>query len=303
MGQCEDLENTIKAQYGDNYVEQAKASSESMSTLLTTIASNRCQTHFNYDTLVSDFCAKPENVFSSIGGGRTCKEFDTDGSKVGTWCLVDDRMRSRTDACNKTNLKSSYGSTAKSFCRQNPQESWCSCYNISNNICVSNMDAAGCKEIIGNLDSAKEFLKDGYDILKANAHCRPRVCNRPDRVFVPKGTLDDCKDSYRFCDKDIDIRTNTNSDIVLKCNKGMKASELPDWWDEGGDDDSWLTGDRSPPFDKFPLDQLPITEIPDEFDWEDDNVRYLTYGGAGSCVLCCCCIVVIMIVMSRLKKK
>lgn len=307
MGQCEVVEAQVKADYGDNYKEKLKESPEKMPTALSTIVSYGCENYFNYDQLVSEFCADPENVFSSIGGGKTCKEYDTDGSKVSAWCLAKEdqkvRMRTRTDACNKANLKGSYQGTAKTFCTQNPYDNWCSCYNVSNDVCASNMDAAGCKNSIGNLNDNKDFFKDGYSILKENAHCRPGVCNRPERAFVPDGVLNDCKASYTFCDQDIDIRSATNSDIVMKCNAGMKASELPDWWDEEDDDTSWLDEGRKPPFDKYPLNQLPITEIPSEFDWEDDNVKYLTGAGVGCCVICCCCIVLLIIMMSKLKKK
>ena len=308
MGQCEELENKIKTDYGDDYLKKLKAAPELMPTALKVIVSYGCEDYFKYDDIISEFCAKPENVFSSIGGTRSCKEFDTDGSKVSTWCLGKDdgkvRMRTRTDACNKTNLMGNYESTAIKYCNENPKDPWCSCYNVSKGICASNMDASGCKNSIGNLDANKKYFKDGYDILKANAHCRPGVCNRPERAFVPSGTLNDCKDSYRFCDKDIDIRSMSNSDIVLKCNLGMKASELPEWWDdEDEDSDWWLGGDRKPPFDKYPLNQLPITEIPEEFDWEDDNVKYLTYGGVGFCVICCCCLLIMLMIMSNLKKK
>jgi hypothetical protein len=58
---------------------------------------------------------------------------------------------------------------------------------------------------------------------------------------------------------------------------------------------------RQPPFDKFPLNKLPITRFPEEFDWEDNNVQYLTYGGVGSISLCCC--LIMMFAMKGLKKR
>ena len=88
----------------------------------------------------------------------------------------------------------------------------------------------------------------------------------------------------------------SNSDIVLACNAGMSPSELPDWWeDEILDEDE----EREPPFDKYPLNKLPITRFPKRFRWRDKNVRYLTYTGSISSVSCCVCLMLIFSVLTR----
>tara|TARA_B110000238_G_scaffold171480_1_gene189435 strand:- start:130 stop:471 length:342 start_codon:yes stop_codon:yes gene_type:complete len=113
--------------------------------------------------------------------------------------------------------------------------------------------------------------------------------------------MNTCASSYNFCGKDIDIVNESNGQIVMACNMGMSDIDEQDWWDDGGGNDSWLTTKkrRKFPFNKFPLTKLPITEFPEEFDWEEDNVRYLTYGSVGSVVSCCCCMIVIMMLMRR----
>lgn len=115
--------------------------------------------------------------------------------------------------------------------------------------------------------------------------------------------MNSCQSSYNFCGKDIDIKNQSNSSIVLDCNMGMTETELPEWWGEGGDD-SWLTMKkrRKPPFNVWPLTLTPITEFPEEFDWEEDNVRYLTYGSFGSVVMCSCCMFALTMVMRMSKK-
>lgn len=113
--------------------------------------------------------------------------------------------------------------------------------------------------------------------------------------------MSSCKPTYRMCDEDIDIINSSLGTVVIACNGDMAESEKPDWWDKKDDgDDGWLTGYRSPPFDSFPLNKTPITEWPEEFDWEDDNVRYLTFYSIGSSVLC---IIILIIIMKSLKKK
>lgn len=307
---CRDFDDQMKTEYGNDYRTNRTAfpiTSTTLSTLVG-IANGGCKTYFGYSDLVTEFCGDSANFESSVGEGKTCKDFDTDGSKAKAYCLdkekatdAEPRMRQRTDLCNGTYLKGKYVETAEEFCRTYPKNSWCKCYNISNKVCdVSSwnmQNAAGCKEVIENLDNNKVYFKDGYDILRENAKCRPRVCDDSSRVYIPDGTVDSCQPSYNMCEKDLNIRSMSNSDIVLACNRGMTPSQLPSWWeqiDEWADQD-----DREPPFDQYPLNKLPITRFPKRFRWRDKNVRYLTYAGGASVVSCCMCLIIVFSVLTR----
>ena len=307
---CRDFEEQLKEEYGNDFFtnrENFPITSEGLSTLVG-YENGDCKSYFGYDNLVSEFCGDITNFEKSVGGGKTCKDFDTDGSKAKQFCLgkenaSDDepRMRERPDLCNSTYLKGKYPETAVEFCKQYPKNSWCKCYNISNKVCdVSSwnmQNAAGCKEVIENLDTNKLFFKDGYDILRENAKCRPRVCDDSSRTYIPEGTLDSCESSYNMCGKDLNIRSMSNSEIVLACNRGMTPSELPKWWDKI---DEWAAeDDREPPFDTFPLNKLPITRFPKRFRWKDKNVRYLTYAGGASVASCCLCLLLMFSVLTR----
>jgi len=307
---CRDLDDSMKEEHGDDYRtnrEKFPITSEVLS-ILVGVENGNCKSYFGYNDLISEFCGDISNFENPVGGGKTCKDFDTDGSKSKQFCLskentTDDepRMRERRDICNKTYLKGKYAETAEEFCRDYPKNGWCKCYNITNKVCdVSSwnmQNAAGCKEVIENLDANKRFFKDGYDILRENARCRPRVCDDSNRAYVPQGALDSCQPRYRMCEKDLNIRALSNSDIVLKCNRGMTPSELPSWWSQV---DEWAEqDDREPPFDTFPLNKLPITRFPKRFRWKDKNVRYLTYGSTASVSMCCLCMVLIFSALTR----
>ena len=57
---------------------------------------------------------------------------------------------------------------------------------------------------------------------------------------------------------------------------------------------------RYPPFDKPPLNILPITKFPDKFVWKDKNVKYLTFFSVGSsCSLYCCCFMLLLMLLKR----
>jgi len=300
--------------------------SAAMSMGLQMIASQDCEEQLGYYDLVDEFCSRDSHFTMQIGHGETCMNKDLHGDQAAIWCMRHDidedtgiendspRLKTRKDVCNESGLKSRWHSTNAKYCELYPEDDWCRCYNVKENkkICYledeegnpkkygpKSKPAAGCN-LFDSLETNKVFYKDGYQIYKDNMHCTRDTCTRPMFQYIPEGAMSSCKPSYRMCDKDIDIISTSFGQLALACNAGMAETEKPDWWDEEDDDDGWLTGYRSPPFDSFPLNKTPITEWPEEFDWEDDNVRYLTFYSIGSSVLC---IILLIIIMKSLKKK
>jgi hypothetical protein len=325
INQCEVMDDTLKEEYGDDFLtnrEKFPITSQALGYL----AATPCESHFGYDNLVREYCTNIDNYTEQIGNGQTCAD-KTDRSMRSRWCLMDDQgqkagTRLKTNVkCSKEKLGNMYHSTATSHCQTNPDDDWCICYNIKNKVCDTNSSAAGCKYYENLEGNRKHFgeepeiedpdnpgkmiacdpkkhgpcpYSDGYKILKQYAHCRPRVC---DRGYIPESAISDCAPSYKICEKDINIQSMSNNDIVIECN-GPNFGTLPDWWDEGGDPDFWKKR-RCPPFDKPPLNKLPITCFPKRFVWKNKNVRYLTYTGVTSVSLCCCCLLLIMLSLKR----
>jgi hypothetical protein len=321
IDQCEVMDDTLKEEYGDDFLtnrEKFPITSQALGYL----AATPCESYFGYDNLVREYCTNIDNYTEQIGNGQTCAD-KTDRSMRSRWCLMDDQgqkagTRLKTNGkCSKEKLGNMYHSTATSHCQTNPDDDWCICYNIKNKVCDTNSSAAGCKYYENLEGNRKHFgeepeiedpdnpgkmiacdpkkhgpcpYSDGYKILKQYAHCRPRVC---DRGYIPESAISDCAPSYKICEKDINIQSMSNNDIVIECN-GPNFGTLPDWWDEGGDPDFWKKR-RCPPFDKPPLNKLPITCFPKRFVWKNKNVRYLTYTGVSSVSLCCCCLLLIML--------
>ena len=325
IDQCEVMDDTLKEEYGDDFLtnrEKFPITSQALGYL----AATPCESYFGYEDLVREYCTNVDNYTEQIGNGQTCAD-KTDTSMRSRWCLMDDEgqeagTRLKTNGkCSKERLGNMYHSTAASHCQRKPDDDWCVCYNIKNKVCDTNSSAAGCKyyeALEGNReyfgeepeiedpDNPGEMIacdskkhgpcpySDGYKILKQYAHCRPRVC---DRGYIPESAISDCAPSYKICEKDINIQSMSNNDIVIECN-GPNFGTLPDWWDEGGDPDFWKKR-RCPPFDKPPLNKLPITCFPKRFVWKNKNVRYLTYTGVTSVSLCCCCLLLIMLSLKR----
>lgn len=328
IDQCEEIDKALKEEYGDDY----RTNRETMpltSFGLQYIKSTGCTQQFDYENLVDEFCQSLDNYTEQIGGGETCESRDQTNILRSRWCLNEDGPNTTTsngiligdDAenrmkgdirCNKEKLTTKYDETWVKFCKAKPADNDCTCYNIKNNVCEVHPDASGCQyyKLIEESKDAfstkeeRDALQEGeepasYTILKTKGHCRPRSC---DSGYIPPNVKSDCAATYPICGKDIDIRTHTNSQIAIKCNYDPdRARSLPDWWSDDGDY-SFLENalKREPPFDKFPLNKLPITRFPKRFRWKDKNVRFLTYTGSISLCSCCLCI---LLIMSSLKRR
>ena len=318
VDQCEEMDKALKEQVGDDYLTNREIFPLTKD-VLAQVASTPCKTYFKYDDLVKEYCVSVDRFTDQIGSGQTC-ENRTDVNMRAKWCIQDDEgqpegTRLKTDGkCSKDKLASKYHPTATNFCKSHPEDKWCTCYNLKNKVCNTNPSAAGCEyykvleenrivfgpepDIEDPDDSTKKIkgYSDGYKILKETAHCRPRTC---DRGYIPENVKSDCAPSYKICDKDINIQAQSIASIAVDCNADMGELKLPDWWNEERDDSFWDDA-REPPFDKFPLNKLPITAFPKKFNWKNMNVRYLTYSGVSSVSSCCLCI---LIIMSSLKSK
>ena len=277
-----------------------------------------------YGRVVSKFCDNNENINLGVGGGLTCE--DMGASRV-TWCSVGERITKDVQCTTEILGDEDYDRIGRSYCIENPNTKWCECYNLSQGVCLTNMEAAGCKHAYGILDENKEALgpaieigrakqdidagvegaeeelarlqaQDGYPILRDNVHCRPDAC---ERGFIPSGNVKgSCQVSYSICEQDIDIREASNSDVVVACNTGIPF-KLPPWWN---DPIEYIRA-RKPPYNKFPLNLTPMTNWPKKFRWRSKNVKYHVYSGGGiSCVSCLCCIIMILIMgMSKKGKR
>ena len=291
VDQCETMEKDLKEEHGDDFLTN-RENFPITSQLLSMLAGTPCKRHFGYNDLVKEYCSDIKNFTEQIGGGQTCAN-RADSSMRSEWCL-NDKERIKTDSkCTKEQLGNAYDSMASKFCKQNPKDKWCTCYNFKNKVCSADSTAEGCK-YYKQLDQNKKHFKDGYTILKDNAHCRPTACKSG---YIPPNVTSDCKDSYKFCDKDMNIQSMSNNEIIMACNESGPM-ELPEWWEDEFDE-SFFDEDREAPFNKFPLTLLPITRWPKRFTWKDKNVRYVTYGTIISIV----CIFVCISILRRMSKK
>ena len=95
--------------------------------------------------------------------------------------------------------------------------------------------------------------------------------------------------------QDIDIRTLSDSDIILKCQLGDDDSLPPFMQNPNTVGKSRLERlkKRYPPFDTFPLNKTQITRWPITWRWSDPNVRYISGYSVSMLTSCIMCIMLI----------
>ena len=278
------------------YANGMKVSAPLLNIMATVIP--ECMEPLDHEGLATKFCKDPRNFNGmQIGNtaGDTCITRDTDGSVRKAFCKLDGNIKS-DGKCTKTALgEDVYEEVAKHYCDSTAalDDSWCKCYNLTSGKCEENGLAYGCYEAIQELEKKKDaFGMDGYNILRANIHCRPRACTSG---YIPKERGKECKSSYHFCDQDIDIRTLSDSDIILKCQLGDDDSLPPFMQNPNTVGKSRLERlkKRYPPFDTFPLNKTQITRWPITWRWSDPNVRYIAGYSVSMLTSCIMCIMLI----------
>ena len=339
LDQCQQMSASLMKEYGWDYStnrEKLPLTKEG----LAAIASTPCKTFFKYDDLVKEYCVSVDRFTDQLGDGKTCENIASTSMRA-AWCVLDDEGQSEgtrlktNKKCSKDKLADKYHSTASNFCKSHPRDEWCTCYNFKNKVCDTIPSAAGCKyykmleqnrhafgvePLIEDPKDSKKKIKgysDGYNILKKNAHCVPRSC---DRGYIPENVKSDCAPSYNFCGEDINIQSAATNSIVMLCNK-MGDVKLPDWWDEESesiigkkckiDVIKWfnkIKGSKQKKnapefiidFNKFPLNKLSINCLPSKMKWRDSNFRHLTrYTISSSSSLCSILILLLVLLLKR----
>ena len=122
-----------------------------------------------YGRVVKKYCDDNENINKQIGGGLTCEDM---GASREEWCSVDQRIQTEP-SCSKPLIGDEmYHKIAKAYCIANPEDEWCTCYNLKNNVCERTAipmesTAAGCKHAHGIINENKKAFGPAIAIQSA----------------------------------------------------------------------------------------------------------------------------------------
>ena len=169
------------------YANGLKVSAPLLNIMATVVP--QCMEPLDHNGLANKFCKDPRNFNGmQIGshGGDTCIARDLDNSVRKEFCKLDGNIKAN-GLCTKTALGDEvYEEVAQHYCDSTDalDDSWCKCYNLTSGKCNEDGLAYGCAEAVQELEKKKDaFGMDGYNILRANIHCRPRACTSG---WIPK---------------------------------------------------------------------------------------------------------------------
>jgi hypothetical protein len=138
-----------------------------------------------------------------------------------------DRIHSDTN-CTKENLGvANYDSIAEAYCEANPNDSFCSCYNVVMDKCAddSTTGPAGCDHQSGEayVNNRNATPSDQKSLWDGQRKCGS-VCTGADK-YLPDNNQAGCKTTIQICSQNFNVNNMSNSDITASCE--LNASDGP----------------------------------------------------------------------------
>jgi len=195
-----------------------------------------------FSKLKEEFCQITENAFKNPGGGN-CLEYDEGKRIAKAYCRVGDRIA--TDAnCTKDNLGNHYEELAAEYCKNKGRNNqWCSCYNVSNDVCKTHPTAAGCAKKKQVFDPLVEATPEKFrHVWSGKAKCFGNVC--VGNKYVPTNANQGCDAPVQICAQSFDLDNISGSTIEAKCEQTAiqnNSSSQPSTQPSAGDSPSGPT--------------------------------------------------------------
>ena len=247
-----------------------------------------------YEDMVTRYCSDSNNAFENPGGG-TCLERTTGLAMAKEYCTVSNRIHTDPN-CNKQNLTDAgYNSIAAAYCEANPNDSFCSCYNVLNDKCdpTSKSGPAGCSDTGSYVDLRNATPDDFKSVWDGQRKCGS-VCAGANK-YIPANNQAGCKTTIQICKQDIDVGSMSESDIKASCelNAGDGSSV-----GGGGDGD----GDGDTEEEVVSLTDFrtnPKSYIPNSIEGlKTSRKQQLGAGGVGGVVMMMCLCMLMLLLLS-----
>ena len=139
---------------------------------------------------------------------------------LSTYCTANNgNIKNSSHACStiKTYNSALYDTIAKAFCEANPNDPFCSCYNVMNDKCAndSKTGVAGCSETGSYVDLRNATPTDFQNVWDGQRKCGS-VCAGANK-YIPANNQAGCKTTIQICAQEINVETATDSDIKAQC--------------------------------------------------------------------------------------
>ena len=185
--------------------------------------------------IAKDYCLKDENFVNQtsvctqdvLGGNATHGVY---GDVLKDYCARPGKIISYQN-CKNLN-EGDYQRFAAAHCVANPSDSFCSCYNVMNNVCESNSNAAGCAEKRNKFDKLVAGTPDGQkQVWSGLEKCFGGVCSGAGK-YLPPGHDLRCNSSVNVCVQNVEVGSLNDSGMNIVCD--IDSSSGSDVSDGGG---------------------------------------------------------------------
>ena len=182
-----------------------------------------------YTSLADTFCSDSNKVFESPGGDACLLR--NEGKRLAKeYCEVGSRIKGSTTGgdpnCTKENMGvGNYDTVAEAYCEANPNDSFCSCYNVVMDKCAddSTTGPAGCDHPSGEayVNNRKATPSDQKSLWDGQRKCGS-ICTGAGK-YLPDNNQAGCKTTIQICSQTFNVDSMKNSDISAKCE--LNASD------------------------------------------------------------------------------
>ena len=203
------------------YPKNDKAGADALKTLEGAKGNYKSNESTMYTDLVGKFCADSNNVFQSPGP-RTCLDITAGKALAVEYCKKGANIKGANGgdpncSADLTSLGDSYGTVAKAFCEANPNDSFCSCYNVVNDKCAndSKTGVKGCAATSEYVDLRNATPTEFQNVWDGQRKCGS-VCTGANK-YIPDNNQAGCKTTIQICAQDINVGSMSESDIKASC--------------------------------------------------------------------------------------
>jgi hypothetical protein len=277
--------------------------------------------------MIDRFCGHTANIAKDIPGGIKCAESAVGASLARTYCAQGANIITETSVCDsgeplgaqgyqqllntyckannihikdsshpcaglKTSASALYNTISEAFCEANPNDSFCSCYNVLKDKCdpTSKTGVAGCSDTSAYVDLRNATPDDFKSVWDGQRKCGS-VCAGANKYIPPSHTTG-CKTTIQICAQEINVETATDSDIKAQCE--LNAEDGSSGGGGGGDtEQETITIPRSV---EEVRSFLP-TSIDDLRTSKKKQVGVSTVGGSSASMICCVILLIVATTM------
>jgi hypothetical protein len=170
-----------------------------------------------FNNIYDKFCNNSDNAFTSPGG-QSCLERSTGIAIAKTYCSEDDNIKSDANCTKESLNKANYDSLAAAYCESNPNDSFCSCYNVVKDKCADDKKTgvAGCSDTAEYVKLRKATPDDFKSVWNGQRKCGS-ICTGGNK-YIPDNNQAGCKTTIQICKQDINVGSMSESDIKASCS-------------------------------------------------------------------------------------